>query len=1374
MHLRPTDSVAELRHRAALYQQGLMPQMQQQAHMPVLMQPMHMSMQMPMMAVPVGVGAGSTTAASHASMYAGTLPYSAAQAQQAALYHAFLQQQSSLQGQLRPHAPAPGGGGYRSDSACSTCSGRHGNYSRSPSRSRSRSRSRSHSRSRMRHSHRSYHSDEHADCVSCNSSCSCTSGCDSEGEEHEHEHRHERDEGAQARRRGRRSSGRRASNASAAAGAGPGAAPSPAASTTASARRRSKGEKTNGQQQDQPSKSKGKSGASGADAEMKGAFAVEEDEGVDATQLNTTERAIDATRIASPSPASAAAAAAAAGSMGAGGVSEPGSGSALHVAFGTPSRRRDLSDSVQTAQRERVYESALESITRAEQGFHSYVLSSAQAAEMRPSSGDDAGASGSAGAGDASQSQPLPPAPAGALLRKLLRFEPRGLRRPGEPSRAAQVSGASSMLGSGNLVFYDLVVGPAAAQKFKLSAEEEALVRRMDAWEHRADVSEPPGLGESARPLPADAEDNPAGAPIFSADRYAALLRQRRGVSLTLDRKAGIIPLRRIRELRAGVVGGATRLVGAVNTHLAALNIDESDWVRPEWCVSLLLDRGMVAQARPRQPDADDAAGHACASASVSKSASFHHESHALKHEKCVAEFAPELCPRVTSSFGRASNTASAKLRREVARNQRKNLGTTAAGAGVGVGAGAMQWGSDSDDAMGDGGGSIGATRSSLGRPQARSHSRPRSQSQSQSHGPAGASWVVVCTSSAEDAHTLINALMFLKLLAGQTVSSKDAQALAKDKEKEVVHLLPGASPLRKRSKQGEAQAEAEVIAPERLTDVLLSAAQHAAQAEAQLQAQRQASARSATRRPLLKRKSVPTPSVRTEFAMPSLPARPSLRASLAASLTPARVAAKAAAAAASSRGQQKEENKENEASVASQWAAAKVASQTPTPSKPAHKIARDAVRDRNDDHDEEYEDDYEAAEAGGSARASFAQRSPAPAKGAGASASAASARASGGLTLSQLGNGGNAHAAHDAALTVHESEPRAAVATWLQKKEAESERTRRRAEAAAAKAAEARAAKQRESAEALERWQKKQAELAAEKQAQQAKQRADAAAAKAEKEAAHAARKAAAKKAYAAFLARANARAEALARSQRLSAQEAARAARERKRAAQERFQQWVAQKSDWFVGRVQNIKDRQMERKRMADGDMNGVCTRATRNEGRAVVLCCAVLCGGREGRRVCMGHTLGLFFSFCFFFFFFFFSFSSSRPLGVCSLLVLLPCCCFRRCRGRSGRGGRARLAVAGARSRVGAAGGIRRAQSQAKSASAGCIFSVRRHRCGLSIWRALLVGPSRRSCCCCRSSSSIVARRRRRGQRSRPPLRRAGRRRHGVVDETDARD
>jgi hypothetical protein len=271
------------------------------------------------------------------------------------------------------------------------------------------------------------------------------------------------------------------------------------------------------------------------------------------------------------------------------------------------------------------------------------------------------------------------------------------------------------------------------------------------------------------------------------------------------------------------------------------------------------------------------------------------------------------------------------------------------------------------------------------------------------------------------------------------------------------------------------------------------------------------------------------------------------------------------------------EKDKENRGAVAApmsdavamQWSVERSISKTPVAKKKAaHAVARKMVDGTASSEEDEEDEDSVADEA-----TMLAQSTGSNAGG-----------CSGTATIAAAG-------AHDASMTQHACEPREAVAEWLQRKSAEQERTRRRAEAKARRVAAERVAKEAESAAALERWQRAAAERDAAREAAQAKQRAIEAAALAAKEEEKAARRAAAEKAYKVFLEKSAARLAAEAKKANLSKAEAARAATAQKRAAKQRFHEWLQKKSEWYLARVAAIKQRAAERRARGLSGQNGL---------------------------------------------------------------------------------------------------------------------------------------------------------------------------------------
>ena len=311
--------------------------------------------------------------------------------------------------------------------------------------------------------------------------------------------------------------------------------------------------------------------------------------------------------------------------------------------------------------------------------------------------------------------------------------------------------------------------------------------------------------------------------------------------------------------------------------------------------------------------------------------------------------------------------------------------------------------------------------------------------------------------------------------------------------------------------------------------------------------------------RAVLKRKSAATPALHTPFSMPAVAqVRSHIReiqsfntaavAGSPAASPPAKSARRASSPSTSTATKAEEESKqEMEDTVVAEHA---------NTAAPAGDAAHDTTQQQDKQHKQQKEQ----------------PRSQRPLS----SSSPVASKPAGQLSLSDLlaASASSSHAAPT------DSDPRASVSSWLARKAAAQEKARRRAEQAAEAAKVEKAAKAQESAAALERWKVKQAQLKAKREADLAKKHEEDAKLQAEKDEQERRRKAAAAKAYKSFLARSAARsAEASAR-QHLTATQAAQAARDKKRLAKQRFDEWVQRKSDWFVGRVQSIRDKQAAR--------------------------------------------------------------------------------------------------------------------------------------------------------------------------------------------------
>lgn len=308
--------------------------------------------------------------------------------------------------------------------------------------------------------------------------------------------------------------------------------------------------------------------------------------------------------------------------------------------------------------------------------------------------------------------------------------------------------------------------------------------------------------------------------------------------------------------------------------------------------------------------------------------------------------------------------------------------------------------------------------------------------------------------------------------------------------------------------------------------------------------------------RGVLKRKSAATPSLHTPFAMPAI--------NLARSHIKELQSFTGAPAPATS--------------------AAPVVAASPTGS-PAAKSARKSPAKSAEESKQAMEDTVvaeHAATAPNAAHDTTQQKEQKQPQQPPSSPPAVGSKPAGQLSLSDL--------LHASASSSHAPASDASVSSWLARKAAAQEKARRRAEKAAAAEKAEKAAKAKESAAALERWRAKQAEMHAQREAALAKQKADEAKVQADKDTLKRARKAAGDKAFKTFLARAAARsAEASAR-QHLTTAQTAQAARDKKRLAKQRFDEWVARKSDWFVGRVQSIRDKQAAREAHAAEQASG----------------------------------------------------------------------------------------------------------------------------------------------------------------------------------------
>jgi hypothetical protein len=1129
-------------------------------------------------------------------------------------------------------------GSEYSDSGCSTCSGsRHGDYSsasRTPSRSPSRSTrftpASDHPQPYHRYTPQSHRtgtetfSDDHADCISCTSSCSCTSGCDSEDDQDPGEKRfHSSSAAAGGGGRGRGNSRRHSHGGAQSKSRSPNRAPSHAVSAAQSkygsnvalqvnTQRNAAGSPLHYSDVDMILESPISRGGSGhAKAVAKEAmllstgdesarFAVME-EGDDSDQWKVSEetQAVPGMRRGSTISQSSAHAA---GSNPDGRSSTAQRETAaleraqretaaldralrdeMHVAFMTPrdGERDDDMHGMTVAQRREIYEGALACITRAEKGFHTYVLSSEQARSAAEN----------------------PDVYSTALLRKLLRYEPRRSTHASSLSGSSPLSNkrapfsaasaASASVGSGNLAYYDLRVeeGGNAPARFKLSRAEQEEVERMRRMERERDLE-----GKSDLDATTVAGESP-----FMAAHYAQLLQSRKGLSLILSRKAGLLPIRRIRSLRLGILPAAREFLHAVKARMEELSLDEGEEWREECCVSVLMDSGIKSQHV-----------HGASAAAGAASFTSAHDEH---HQTCISQYDPALCPRVPSSFVKARTGQGVKVKREIRRNERK-MGVRPA---WGVNQPAQQQQANVEQHQP----SLAASLNSS----FLNHSATAPQISTAHHSPSFPShhvssqqWYILCTASPEEASQLLNALMVMKLMAGKRMERRRDQEEKRKKNERVV-LPPTGSPLRKRSKlrHQDQSSRVDVLEPMELTEVLMNAARKVQTAEAQRPTPAAAASSTATatasatpsaqnsQRSFLKRKSVPTLPLPAPAAAPA-PAAKARKPVRQPSLSPverlsrnwqeAKVASKFAPVGSPQRAREKgirpqEEDSEEERPIdtktAHQAAAAAASSAAAAVAHEAKEIAPmeftiEETHLEETDIDQTMVDTQPAQPSQAQQMSStaifvptqFHATVPQPTS----QVSAASQRSTRSTARS------NTHSltgVSNPTVTSHTpSTAPASVQEWLERKSMRAEALKRQQAEEAEEKRQAEERKKIESAEALRKWEERQEKLEKQKAEQAAKIKAEKQAKAAAKKEETATRKALCMAAYAKFLARSE---ENRLKHEQESKEKAAKTSleeRRKKRAARTKYEEWVRKKSDWFVGRIQSIRKRAAARKK------------------------------------------------------------------------------------------------------------------------------------------------------------------------------------------------
>lgn len=611
----------------------------------------------------------------------------------------------------------------------------------------------------------------------------------------------------------------------------------------------------------------------------------------------------------------------------------------------------------------------------------------------------------------------------------------------------------------------------------------------------------------------------------------------------------------------------------AVNEHFAAIGVTADEDLVSEHCVSLLIDHGSVANA----------ASSACEMAHV------HGHVHARGHEHCAGVFAPTLCPRVPSSFASASRTANARVEREVRRNRRKLFGdvapppvpndlTTSVASTVAAQAAA----SASFSGVVPFGDSFAASSSG--------------PSSSTGHSLNTRSWVVVATASQEDATALLNALVFLKLLAGRRAERRtpSASPAAREAPEPQPHSTPS-SRTPKRSKRAHAgpTATSELasrLPPTELTAALMSAAEHVIAGEES----RVGPVRSrSVQRSFLKRKSAPTPSIKAVFPMPAGTATAAVVTTHPALVTavPSVAAAKTNSRPASKTMKPTEQvlpTKSPPPSVAAQWAAAVEACDlaASTRSDRGGASAVETSLEPTVVADETSVDQTIEA-------AASPVRSPSvsPVRHPLASNTAI-------FTPSELAAAKSSPSSSVIPAAAPSAAP-ASVAEWLSAKAAHAERERRRLDKLQRAEAEAKAIKERETKEALAAWEARKAAATAKRTETQRRAKVASDKKSAEKHAAAEERRVACMQAFNAFLARADAKRKREARVASKAASTRTSDARRKKAAAKKNFEEWVTRKSEWFVERVRQIKQRARDRTR--GGEENG--QRRFGEEGRNV---------------------------------------------------------------------------------------------------------------------------------------------------------------------------
>jgi len=817
----------------------------------------------------------------------------------------------------------------------------------------------------------------------------------------------------------------------------------------------------------------------------------------------------------------------------------------IHLTFSSPSKSRQLGENLLREEKELLYANAQSSVLRSQQGYRAYVLTS----------GDAVDAIGINAVADPVRAEEVL---AKILERKLVRYEPRIPKRRGslsvstkrkawaspvrpastatKPSVESAAAMSGVLAGSGNLSYYDTTTAAGAASspsRFRMSAAERSMSQQTSMEEQKEGQED---------------KENDMASASFLNDRSASMLASRHGLHLRMSSRAGLVPIRRIRELRLGVVAAAHPLVARVNEHVDTLSLAEEEKVIPQYCVSIMVDTG---GHKHHGSDID-------ASPSASPTRSY-----ASKHAECIDSLDPVRAPRVRSSFEHANVTSSQKVAREIRRNQRK----------LGVAETSMTHKTEGYQPP------LTLMDAGEGHPPDPLLSDSMSASvHSALPSPNVTRWVVIATSSLDEAHTLLNSLAFLQLAAGKRIARRERRrraALAAERKQESVVVpvstdqqpvtvasspSPASSPIKPPSKkarlsdehqasdhQRQAQQRAKRLQPTQLTEVLLTAAQHAAQAELDAAARKPAGVRS--ERATLKRKSTRTPAVSAVYPMPAS----SSTSSVAASAPPT---ADRSTRASTSRKQTRSASRTRASAPASSSTRGVEENEVDQAPSSRHST-RSVQRSRREGEEER------RTGAGLSETEGRAARRPSP------SPSVRRTRAS--------------------STSAASSPPPPTVQEWLASKRAEQERAARRAARRAEREEKEKEAKKKESQEAYEKWMQKQEEDKLKRSTAAAEKKAEEQRKKAEEEATKQARREQALKAYRQFIERTTKARAAEAAASRQSESERRKKEEERREIARQKFDEWVKKKGDWLVERVRKMKKKRKEQNRLADGAMN-----------------------------------------------------------------------------------------------------------------------------------------------------------------------------------------